>query len=153
MSYVLFIAHQCRKKKWSPFIKSFQVEVLHLILCEEKAQSQAKTRAFLSVWVITSPINSSELLGVKKKKWSPCAQLYLEVSYMFLCAKLTKLQRKENFDTIRIQIQNGFWYVICVVIPNEAPVMLLLQGITLFIWVIIKKLWGFPIMLKQRGNF
>ena len=25
---------------------------------------------------------------------------------------------------IRIQIQNGFWYVICVVIPNEARVML-----------------------------
>ena len=28
-----------------------------------------------------------------------CTQLYLEVSHMFLCAKLTKLQRKENFDT------------------------------------------------------
>ena len=35
--------------------KKLSVEVLHLILCEEKAQSQAKTRAFFSFWVITSP--------------------------------------------------------------------------------------------------
>ena len=42
---------------------------------------------------------------------------------MFVCAKLTKLQRKEILTQIRIQIQNGFSYVICVVIPNEALVM------------------------------
>ena len=44
------------------------------------------------------PINSSKLLGIEKK-WSPCAQLYLEVSYMFLWAESTELQSKENFDT------------------------------------------------------
>ena len=42
---------------------------------------------------------------------------------MFLRAKLTKLERKEVLTQIRIQIQNGFSYVICVVIPNEALVM------------------------------
>ena len=35
--------------------KKLSVEVLHLILCEEKAQSQAKTRTFFSFSVITSP--------------------------------------------------------------------------------------------------
>ena len=47
--------------------KRLSVEVLHLILCEEKAQSQAKTRAFFSFWSHNVPINSSELLGVRKR--------------------------------------------------------------------------------------
>ena len=45
------------------------------------------------------PINCSKLLGVKKKESSPRTQISLEVLYMPLCAELTKLGRKENFDT------------------------------------------------------
>ena len=44
---------------------------------------------------------------------------------MFLCAKLTKLQRKENFDTN--PDPDPEWLLICdicLVIPNEAHVML-----------------------------
>ena len=43
---------------------------------------------------------------------------------MFVCAKLTKLKAEKILTQIRIQIQNAFRYVICVVILNEAHVML-----------------------------
>ena len=45
---------------------------------------------------------------------------------MFLWAKLTKLQSKENFDTNLDPDPEWLLiiYVICVVIPNEARVML-----------------------------
>ena len=39
---------------------------------------------------------------------------------MFLCAKLTKLQRKDNFDTNPDPDPEWLLIVICVVIPNEA---------------------------------
>ena len=42
---------------------------------------------------------------------------------MFLCAKLTKLERKENFDTNPDPDPEWLSYVICVVMPNEALVM------------------------------
>ena len=41
---------------------------------------------------------------------------------MSLCSKLTKLGRKENFDTS--PDPDPEWLLICVVIPNEARVML-----------------------------
>ena len=77
------------------------MQVLHFILCEEMTQLQAKTWAFFQFLGHNVPINCSKLLGVKqemKPLRTHCAQLYLEVSYMYLCSQLTKLQRKENFD-------------------------------------------------------
>ena len=47
--------------------KKLSVEVLHLILCEEKPQSQAKRRAFFQFLVHNVLINSSELLRVRKR--------------------------------------------------------------------------------------
>ena len=47
--------------------KKLSVELLHLILCEEKAQSQAKTRGFFEFFGHNVPINNSELLGVRKR--------------------------------------------------------------------------------------
>ena len=50
-----------------PFNKKLSVAVLHLILCEEKAQSQAKNESFFQFLSHNVPINSPELLGVTKR--------------------------------------------------------------------------------------
>ena len=48
-----------------PFIK-LSIDVLHLILCKEMTQLQAKT-CFIQFWGHNVPINCSKLLGVRKR--------------------------------------------------------------------------------------
>ena len=81
-----------------PFIKAFNAGIT-LGSMRRNDIVTSKNGSFFQFWGHNVPINCSKLSGVRKKKLSPCAQLYLEVSYMFVCAKLTKLQSKENFDT------------------------------------------------------
>ena len=51
---------------------------------------------------------------------------------MSVCAELTKLRRKKILVQIWIQIHNGFGYVICVLMPNEAFAMLFVTRYHMF---------------------
>ena len=80
-----------------PFIKALS-EGITLDSMWRKGTVTSKNESFVQFLGHNVPINSSELLGVRKRN-EALVHSFTEVSYMFLFAKLTKLQRKENFDT------------------------------------------------------
>ena len=69
-----------------------------MILCEEKAQSQAKNESFFQFLGHNVPINSSELLGVKKEMKPFCTALLRGIIHVSMCT-INEVTEKRNFDT------------------------------------------------------
>ena len=84
------------------------MQVLHLILCEEMTQLQAKTSAFFQFLGHNVPINCSKLLGVRKRNEA------LVHSFTYRYHTCFYVQNRESYKVIkiltqiRIQIQNSF---------------------------------------------
>ena len=76
------------------------MEVLHLIPCEEMTTVTSKNVCFFQFLGHNVPITLLKALRCKEKRNQALEHSFsLEVLYMPLCAELTKLGRKENFDT------------------------------------------------------
>ena len=60
------ITCQCKKNEMKIFKGAFNCSNIHLILCKEMTQFQAKMSVFFQFWGHNVPINCSKLLGVRK---------------------------------------------------------------------------------------